>query len=501
MFNIKTIISDGLAYGKAIRINRNESSITKCSMDLEEQQELIDDALNKALLELEELKTKLSDKDKDFIDIHKMLISDPMLKKDITKYIMDNNYTAGYAFSKVMDKYIKEFNEAPTTYLKERALDLEDIKKRVLRILSNKTDDDIKEDFILVIDELYPSILMTYPNIIGVISTKGGYTSHGAILCKSKEIPYVLVDSLDDIKGTIVIDTRKNIINDNPKEKDKRDYLLYKKNKDSFVISDFHQNFINILANVSSNIDIANVLKYKMDGIGLYRTELIFMNLDRPMSCEEQQKVYTDAVELLGNKPITFRTFDIGDDKQLSYIKTFKKGIDNYKNNPEIFETQIKALIASNIYGSMKIMFPMIETHEEFLYLKNWVLDIKKKMGDTNDLKIGMMLETKSALERIEEFKDVDFISLGTNDLTSELYHIKRDEMLNYKSFIADLIESLRRVASHCKKYDIYLSICGELAGVKNVVKRLYEIGLRNFSVSGASVRNLNQALLEETSK
>lgn len=501
MINIKSVISDGLAYGRAIHIDKSAHSITKCAMDLEEQQEKIDEAMQKALDELEDLKEKLSDKDKDFIDIHKMLISDPMLKKDISKCIMNNNYTAGYAFSRVIDKYIKEFNAAPTTYLKERALDLEDIKKRVLRILSNKTDDDIKDDFILVIDELYPSILMTYPNIIGVVSTKGGYTSHGAILCKSKEIPYVLVDDIKDITGVIVIDTRKNIINTNPREKDRRDYLLYKKNKETFVINDFKEFNINILANVSSNVDIENIIKYKMNGIGLYRTELIFMNLDRPMSLLEQTKVYTNAVELMGQRPITFRTFDIGDDKQLSYIKTFKKGIDNYKNNKEIFETQIKALINSNIYGTMKIMFPMIESYSEFLYLKNWVLDIKKSLNDNHPLKIGMMLETKKALEGISEFRDVDFISLGTNDLTSELYHIKRDEMLNYKSFITDLINSLRSVCDHCKKYNIYLSICGELAGVKNVVKRLYEIGLRNFSVSSASVRNLNQALIEETTK
>lgn len=498
MINIKTVISNGVVFAKVVKIQNLEKNITKCAMDLENEIELIDNALKKAADDLDLLKTKLDEKDSEFIEIHKMLINDPMLKSEIHKSILNNNFTASYAFSRVMDKYIKEFNEARTTYLKERAADMQDIKKRILGILFEGQNEHIDGDFILIIDELYPSLLMTYPNIVGVISLKGGTTSHSAILCKSKEIPYVLVDDIDNINGNILIDTRKNIINLNPSNDEIDEYLKYKKDKESFVIDDLKDYNIMMLGNVSSNLDLPRVLKYHLDGVGLYRTELIFMNLDRPMTFEEQYKIYSEAVDIMGSKPICFRTFDIGDDKQLSYIKTFKKGIDNYKNNKDIFETQIKALIAANKYNNMKIMFPMIETHEEFLYLKNWVLNIKKEMNDNSTLKIGMMLETKKALETISTFTDVDFISLGTNDLTSELYHIKRSEVLNYSSFVLDLIKALKAVVKHVRKYNIYLSICGELAGVGEVVKKLYEIGIKNFSVSTASASNLNQALKEE---
>ena len=462
------------------------------------QIEKIDEVINKVYNDLESLKTSNRD-DIELINVQQMLVKDPVLYQESIKLINEEHLTAHASLERVFDEYIKKFNEARTTYLKERALDMEDIKRRVLLSFGDNEIGKVEGEFILVTDNLYPSYLMTYDKqIIGVIALNGGYTSHSAILCKSREIPYVLVDDIESLDGTVLIDTRKNIINLNPREKDILEYNNIKKNRDSFEINDFSSFGIKIFANVTSNNDLYKVLKYNMDGVGLYRTELIFMNLDRPMSYDEQYKIYSEACDMLQNKNICFRTFDIGDDKQLSYIKSFHKGIDNYKNNPEVFETQIRALINSNKYNNMKIMFPMIETPEEFNYLKNWVLKIKSDLNDKSTLQIGMMLETKKAVELLDEFEGVDFMSLGTNDLTKELYNISREDTLNYRIFIKDLMIQLKRIVEILNQKQIGLSICGELASVKAVVRRLYRVGIKNFSVSAASVKSLNDALLNE---
>lgn len=496
---INNIISDGLVYAKTEKICEIQEEHSKYSFDTQSEIEALNKAINKSITDLDELKNKVDNNDKEFIEVHKMLISDPILYNEIVDNIKNNGLTKEYAFNKVIDSYIEKFSLARTTYLKERILDMEDIRIRVMSNFKEHNKVKIDGKFILVIDELYPSLLMTYnEQIVGVIAKRGGMTSHSAILCKGREIPYVLIDDLNIIEGFVLIDTREGILDLNPSTDKIEEANSLNEKKENFVINDFSSFGIKELANVTNNLDLKKVIDYNMDGVGLYRTELIFMNLDRAMTYDEQYKIYSEAINLMKTKPICFRTFDIGDDKQLEYIKSFKKGIDNYINNKEIFENQVKALIKANKYNNMKIMFPMIETYDEFLYLKEWVLKIKKGLNDNSYLEIGMMLETKKALENIKDFKDVSFISLGTNDLTSELFNLKREETINYKEYIKDLLDKLSIVVAHANKYNICLSICGELAGIKSVVKRLYRLGIKNFSVSVANVRNLNQALLEE---
>lgn len=248
------------------------------------------------------------------------------------------------------------------------------------------------------------------------------------------------------------------------------------------------------LANVSSNKELDKVMEYGFDGVGLYRTEMIFMNTLRPYTFEEQYEIYEDAVCRLQGKPICFRTFDIGDDKQLSYVQTYKKGVDNYIHNPLLFKTQIKALLKANRFNTMKIMFPMITSYQEFLFLKKWVLQIQQEMEDTGTVFIGMMLETKEALEKIEEFQGVDFISIGTNDLTEAIYQIERDDQRQQlKRYLSDLVEKLKKVVLFCQKNKIELSVCGELAAIPQAAKMFYQIGIKNLSVSPQAIKILNK--------
>jgi phosphotransferase system enzyme I (PtsI) len=220
------------------------------------------------------------------------------------------------------------------------------------------------------------------------------------------------------------------------------------------------------------------------------------MNKNRPLTEDEQYDIYNDAVLEMKQRPITFRTFDIGDDKQLPYLKANKKGVRNYRNYPELFKDQVRALVRANRYQNLRIMFPMIETSDEFTYLKDLVVKYKNELGSNAYLKIGMMLETKEALNHLDDFKDVDFISLGTNDLTHELYNIDRNEVSNYNVYIDSLIVELKKVVEHCKRYNIELSICGEIAGVPEVTSRLLDIGIQNFSVSPALSKAIEKSIV-----
>lgn len=494
-------ISEGIAYGSIIKVNNEYIISDMLCLDKKLEKEKFINAINNSINDLKELQNEEVFKGEEFIMAHIMILEDPVLRRQVFFEIEQNAYYAEKAFNIVINEYINKFENATNEYLKERSLDLRDIRNRVLKNLNNIFIKSLDNDKVIIVcEELFPSLLMEYKDkVAGVIALKGGSSSHGAILCKAREIPYVIAPNIDDIENTnAVIDTRKEKILLDVSEEVLNEYKdLKNKIKRDKPIDDFSKYKIKVLANVSSNNEIEKVMKYNLYGVGLYRTEFIFMNLHRPLTVEEQFQIYDEAVQMLNGKAICFRTFDIGDDKQLSYLKSSKKGIENYRNNRKLFIDQITAMIKANKYSNMKIMFPMIEEYDEFRYLRDWVLKIKRDNEDYNYLKIGMMLETKKAFEHLEDFKDIDFMSIGTNDLSSELYNIKRDDVLNYDSFIDDLIEKIKIIAQHCFKYNIELSICGEIAGCSEVVKKLFDANIKQYSVSTSNVKVLELALKE----
>ncbi len=492
------IISEGIAYGHVVKIKNDNLFVAKRKCEnVKDEEEKFEAAIKASICDLEEIKDS---ENEEFLTVHKMILSDPQLKREVFSEIETNKLDVSYAFDKVIKSYIKKFEEAKSFYLEERNLDFKDIRRRVLQKLNNDYINHIEHDkVILVCDELYPSFLSEFRNTCaGVIAKKGGTTSHGAILCKAREIPFVVSNDIDISEDSeIVIDTRVKKIFVDCESSFVLEYKKYKTEMSQRIrIRDFSNVGVKIFGNVSHNDELYKVRKYKLHGVGLYRTEVIFMNKDREMTEDEQYEIYKDAVLEMKQRPITFRTFDIGDDKQLSYIKASKKGVTNYKNYPNLFKNQVKALIRANKFSNMKIMFPMIETYEEFAYLRDLVFKYKKDLGSTNYLKVGMMLETKEAINNLDDFKDVDFFSLGTNDLTHELYGIDRQQVSDYKTYIEPLIEVIKKVVDHCKKYNIDLSICGELAGVEEVTRLLLDAGIKNFSVSAANVKSVEKAII-----
>ncbi len=427
--------------------------------------------------------------------IQKMLLTDPILSSEVNDLIKNKKLTAEAALKATIKKYKENLLNSNSKYLQERIYDLEDICQRLINKLINKENNYPTSPFILVCEELLPSILLEHQEYIkGIIAKKAGFMSHGAIMARSLEIPFITTNKEIPNDTTIIIDTRCNILELNPTANDIKRIEDLKQQQINFKVVE-HKGML-LLANVFGNEQIQKVKNYGFDGIGLYRTEFIFMHNDRPLSYAEQLNIYTKAVKTLGEKTFCFRTFDIGDDKQIAYIKTHSKGFLNYVNNEDMFEDQIKALINANIYGKMKIMFPMIETKEEFNYLKSWVLTIKKELNNDKPLKIGMMLETKEALEHIYDFTESDFFSIGTNDLSMQLYHLNRDEVktIPYK-YIIDLKNKLKDVVTFCARTNKELSMCGELAALPEATKLFLDIGLKNFSVSPAAFKDLNDTI------
>ena len=479
------VISDGYCFAKTFTITDFTNYKTKTN-DINKE-------IKRFFKAIETANKDLEGEDDAYFTIQKLMLNDPTLKNNVINLIETKKLTAEAAITAAIKDFKNNLLNANSRYLQERIYDVEDMCKRLLNILVDNKYSFPSTDFILVVDELMPSILLeNIKHIKGIIAKKAGYLSHGAILARTLEIPFITTNLKIENNIPLIIDTRCKRLILNPTTDEINSTIA--KTSENILIKP-HDGYL-LLANVFGNEEISKVKKYQFDGIGLYRTEFVFMHNNRPLTYDEQYRIYSKAVLTLGPKPFCFRTFDIGDDKQIPYLKTHKKGFLNYVNNKEMFETQIKAFINANIYGQMKIMFPMIETKEEFNYLKSWVLKIKKELGNTSSLEIGMMLETKEALEHIYDFTEADFFSIGTNDLSMQLYHIDREKAKKIPNkLIVDLQNKLIDVVNFCNKTNKGLSMCGELAAMPEACNMFLKIGLKNFSVSPSAFKNLNETV------
>lgn len=431
----------------------------------------------------------------DFVEAHILLLNDPVLHNDVENLIKNEHLNALDAFVTIIDKYTEMMKGSTDTYLKERYVDFLDIKSRVVQNLNKQivTLSNL-EECILLVDELLPSTLINISkNVKGIIAKKGGYTSHSAILCRNLGIPYVVFDFPEKIKGKILIDNDKVIINPSLKYVSKykiKSQITEAINKD---LKD-----IEVWANITNNDEISQISD-AFTGIGLYRTEFIIMDPNYAFDSTKQSEIYIDALHKMNNKPIVFRTFDIGDDKKIDYLPILEKGIKNYYAYPRLFENQIIALLnASKLYpNQVRIMFPMIETINQFQELKKYIVKKAREMK-VKVPPIGMMLETQGALINLSDFSGVDFMSVGTNDLCSELFNISREEVVLFENLYTDLLKILEKIINFCKINNISLSVCGELINKTEFARKVIQLGLKKVSVGYNSINNIYKAINEE---
>ena len=470
--NATPLGGEGVACSKAFNAISHKLSSETAFLGIEDAIKQYDKAIKMSLLQLRNIKTNKPN-EHDFLDAHILLLEDNVLRNEVIEVIIKEQINAATAFTKVIDKYIDTMKNSESKYLQERYLDFLDIKLRVLQNF-NKVSISLSnlEDCILILEELYPSLLINISkNVKGIIALRGGFTSHSAILCRMMGIPFVIAEIQDDFDGMVIIDNDTVYLNPTQELLEK-----YSNTVEEEQLYDKDLKHIKVYANVVNNEEIINIGD-EFSGIGLYRTEFIIMDREYAFDWKKQTEVYLEALKQMNGRSITFRTFDLGGDKQVDYLPPLNKGIINYYTFPKLFETQVKALLYANtIYpGQVKIMFPMIENFKQYQELKKQIVKIARENGYKVP-SIGMMLETQSAVINLEEFKSVDFISVGTNDLTSELFNVSRDGLVLFEEYYDGLLAVLKKIIDFSKANEIALSVCGELISKTEFAKKAFSL-------------------------
>ena len=447
-----------------------------------------------------------------------------MILESVCQKIKDNTYTAEYAYALVSQDMIKMFEEMDNDYMKERASDIKDISNRLLSYLLNievKNPGDIHEEVIVVSEDLTPSdtAQLNRKFVKGIITEMGGPTSHSAIMARTLEIPAVVgLKSITDTLKTgdlIILDGNEGLVIVNPNKEVLDQYktlaqtYIDKKNKLKNLVDqasetkDKHR--VELGANIGSPKDLDKALKNGCEGIGLYRTEFLYMDNQAFPTEEEQFQAYKEVLDKMQGKPVVIRTLDIGGDKELSYFDTpnelnpflGQRAIRLCLENMAIFKTQLRALLRASVYGNLKIMFPMIATLDEFRKAKEILLKTEVELREegmevSKNTQVGIMVEIPSTAILADQFaKEVDFFSIGTNDLIQYTFAADRmNESVSYlyQPYNPSLLRLIKMVIEAGHKEKKWVGMCGEMAGDPIAVPILIGLGLDEFSMSASSI-------------
>ncbi|MGL6067095.1 MAG: phosphoenolpyruvate--protein phosphotransferase [Cetobacterium sp.] len=535
-------IFPGIIIGRPYIEKKKKIDIENYRIDLEKIDKEIErflEAVQKAKNDIKQIKNNLEGKinkeDLQILTVHIMMLDDPQFITDIKKSIKKDQSNAESVVKKVSNKYIEMFEKIADPIYKQRALDIKDISERIIMNLTSKDELDINlNGRILVIRELLPSELLDFYyggiKLNGIIMEYMGETSHTAILAKALEIPTLMggndlfsVDWGDQIildttsiEGKVITNPDTKILKKYEEEKNK-----YKKKMkeieesiDKETVSlDNERVFLHL--NIGGRLDITQVSKKNPDGIGLLRTELIYMDAVEFPNEEKQRKIYENIAiefeESQGKKPIVIRTLDIGADKKLSYYKMVDeenpslgcRGMRLTLSDKELFKNQIKGILRAAKNHNIKMMYPMITNLKEIKEAKELVEEckrelIEKKKEFKDDIEIGMMVEVPSNVLLAEFFADyVDFFSIGTNDLTQYILATDRYSPIAeklYDCYDPAVMRAINLVAQAGIQKNKKVSVCGEMAGENQAVIALLSFGIRDLSMAPAyipKVRNL----------
>jgi len=537
--------SPGIALGKVLVIQNEELVVEKKQIEsAENEKNRFSEAIGKSKLELSKIRDKAM---KEFgaekaaiFDAHLLVLEDPELIANTTNKIESEGLNAEYSFKEIIDQFISIFESMDNDYMRERAADIRDVSDRVLRnLLGIKVVDlsILDEEVILVSNDLTPSetATMDKEKVLGFLTNIGGRTSHTAIMARSLEIPAVVgLKTVTEIlkNGDFVIfNGEMGEVLINPGDEDinyykdlKEKYEKEKKELESLkgqssVTMDERK--VELAGNIGTPKDVKGLQRNDGEGVGLYRTEFIYMDRDALPTEEEQFNAYKEVLESIKPKPAVIRTLDIGGDKELSYLKFDEemnpflgyRAIRLCLDRQDIFKTQLRALLRASIYGNLKIMFPMISSLEELLEAKK-VLDgvkedlTKEGIDFCHDIEVGMMIEVPSAAIASDILaKHVDFFSIGTNDLIQYTTAVDRmNEKIHhlYNPFNPAVLRLIKMVIDNGHKEGIWVGMCGEMAGDKRIIPILLGLGLDEFSMSPISIlpaRKLIKSLKYEEMK
>lgn len=529
--------SSGIAIGKAYVIREEENAINRYEVkDTEKEIKRFQGAILKAKEEIEAIKenaVKNFGEEKALIfEAHLMILEDEEFRASVIEKIKQN-INAEYAVKETVEMFEGIFLSMEDEYMRERAADIRDIGGRIIGALKGEEKSsigDIKDKCIIVAKDLTPSdtAQLNREYVLGFITELGGKTSHSAIIARALEIPAVsgIKDATEILKtgDLIILDGVKGIIYINPDEslideyqnkiqremEEKRELLIYKDRK--VLTKDGKR--IEVAANISSKEEVDVALKYGADGIGLFRTEFLFMNRETAPTEEEQFEVYKYVLEKMDFRPVIIRTLDVGGDKKIPYIDVGTemnpflglRAIRLCFERLDLFKTQLKALLRASIYGNLKIMFPMISKVDEIKRAKEILEDVKaelKKAGQkfSDKIEIGIMIEVPSAAIISDLLaKEVDFFSIGTNDLIQ--YTLAVDRMNEKVSNIYEpshpaILRLIKMVIDNAHKEGKWVGMCGEMASDISMIPLLIDYGIDELSMSAPSILKVKKEILK----
>lgn len=523
--------SGGIAAGRAY-IYKNEQALIdtgRIEPGTEEAELLsLEEGIVVTRSQLEELKHRVSeelDMNKALIfDAHLMMLEDPELLETVRESIRNERYKAAYAVQKAADHYISLFGQLDDAYMRERAADIKDVCSRLIRNILGVFSDGLRmldSPVVIVTHDLTPSdtASMNKSCVLGFASDIGGGTSHAAIMAKSLGIPAVL--GLGDISDKvnngdhIIIDGNEGKVLVNPGEELERQYR--QKNEDHrkkiekyretallpAITTDGRR--LEIAGNIGTPEDIGSIIRNGADGVGLFRTEFLYMDRNSMPSEEEQFQAYKKAAEGLGGNPVIIRTLDIGGDKKLPYLELPDelnpflgwRAIRICLERTDIFKTQLRAMLRASVYGNILIMFPMISGVGEVIEAKALLEEAKvelreRKIGFNEDIKVGIMVEIPSAAVTADLIAaEVDFFSIGTNDLCQ--YTLAVDRMNPkvsklYQPLHPGILRLIKNVIDASHNRGIFTGMCGEMAGCAEAAVILLGLGLDEYSMNAASI-------------
>ncbi len=520
--------SSGIAIGKVYKLEQPKIVLSEAKADVETNLKKFDDALNKTISDIEAIKERaskrLAEEELAIFDAHLMMAQDPEFKDQIIAMIKEGT-NADQAAKSVSDSLVSMFESMDDPYFKERAADIKDVSFRLLCNLLGLTIPDlssIDEEVIIVAEEMTPSdtAQLDKKYALGFVTEIGGKTSHAAIMAVALGLPAVVgcTGIMTSCKNgdMLILDAKEGTVIVNPSEAELKEYqqkraeFLEEKqalqvllDKPS-ITTDGHQ--VELVANIGSPKDMDNVISNGAEGIGLYRTEFLYMESTDDFPSEEDQfEAYKVVLERAQGKRVVVRTLDIGGDKKLPYFEFDPemnpflgyRAIRLCLDRKDIFKVQVRALLRASVYGKLAIMFPMIATIDEFKDAKQFVLDTKEELLKegvkvSDEIEIGMMVEIPASAVLADEFaKYADFFSIGTNDLIQ--YSMAADRMSEkvaylYQPLNPAILRLVKMTIDGAHSQGKWCGMCGEMGGDPMAAPVLLGLGLDEFSMSASRI-------------